>query len=193
MLQTNGDCLASYDRFIAELGDWREPLKTYLAGNQFKSVYNFVKSEYNTQTIFPPRELIFNAFKHVSWNDLRVVIVGQDPYINKGEAMGLCFSIPKGVKVPPSLRNIYKALDADKNVKFSMPNPIHGDLRASASQGVLLLNAILTVRSGTSNSHQKKGWEQFTDEVIKQIDSKKEGVVFMLWGSKAQEKAKTVN
>jgi len=107
--------------------------------------------------------------------------------------MGLSFSIPKGVKVPPSLSNIYKALENDPNVNFKTPNPKHGDLSAWAKQGVLLLNAILTVRKGVSNSHQKKGWEQFTDHVINVINQRKEGVVFLLWGTKAQEKASTVN
>jgi len=132
----------------------------------FKQTYQFVKSEYDTQTIFPPRDLIFNAFKHVSFKDLKVVIVGQDPYIKDGEAMGLCFSIPKNIKCPPSLKNIYKALEKDPKVSFKFPNPVHGDLSKWAGQGVLLLNAILTVRKGISNSHQKKGWEQFTDQVI---------------------------
>ena len=107
--------------------------------------------------------------------------------------MGLCFSIPKNIKVPPSLKNIYKALEKDPKVTFKFPNPIHGDLSKWAEQGVLLLNAILTVRKGISNSHQKKGWEQFTDQVIAQINQKKEGVVFLLWGSKAHEKAANVN
>ncbi|CDW83365.1 uracil-dna glycosylase [Stylonychia lemnae] len=188
-----GDCLSNYENFIGELGDWQTPLQSYLKGSGFKQLYKFVESEYKSQTIYPPKELIFNAFKHVSFEDLKVVIVGQDPYINLGEAMGLCFSIPKGVKVPPSLRNIYKALDNDKQVQFKFPNPIHGDLTNWPKQGVLLLNAILTVREGVSNSHQKKGWEQFTDNVINVINQKKEGVVFMLWGSKAQEKAKSVS
>jgi uracil-DNA glycosylase len=132
----------------------------------FKETYQFVKGEYETQTIFPPKDLIFNAFKHVSFKDLKVVIVGQDPYIKDGEAMGLCFSIPKNIKCPPSLKNIYKALEKDPKVTFKFPNPVHGDLSKWAGQGVLLLNAILTVRKGISNSHQKKGWEQFTDQVI---------------------------
>lgn len=107
--------------------------------------------------------------------------------------MGLCFSIPKNIKVPPSLKNIYKALENDPKVTFKTPNPIHGDLTKWADQGVFLLNAILTVRKGISNSHQKKGWEQFTDQVIQSINQKKEGVVFLLWGKSAHEKAKNVN
>eukprot|EP00347_Sterkiella_histriomuscorum_P012946 403366614 len=186
-------CLDGYDRFIAELGDWNEPLKPYLQGTQFKQLFKFVQGEYSSQTIYPPRELIFNAFKHVHWDNLKVVIVGQDPYINQNEAMGLCFSIPKGTKVPPSLRNIYKALENDSKIDFKMPNPIHGDLTKWASQGILLLNAVMTVRKGISNSHAKKGWEQFTDQVVNVINQKKEGVVFMLWGKSAQEKAKNVN
>ncbi len=107
--------------------------------------------------------------------------------------MGLCFSIPKNIKCPPSLKNIYKALEADPKVEFKSPNPVHGDLTKWAAQGVLLLNAILTVRKGISNSHQKKGWEQFTDHVISVINQQKDGVVFLLWGSKAHEKAASVN
>ena len=107
--------------------------------------------------------------------------------------MGLCFSIPKNIKCPPSLKNIYKAIDNDSKVDFKMPNPVHGDLTKWAAQGVLLLNAILTVRKGVSNSHQKKGWEQFTDHVISVINQQKDGVVFLLWGSKAHDKAGSVN
>ncbi len=129
----------------------------------------------------------------MSFKDLKVVIVGQDPYFKDGEAMCLCFSIPKNIKCPPSLKNIYKALEKDPKVSFKFPNPVHGDLTKWAGQGVLLLNAILTVRKGISNSHQKKGWEQFTDQVIAQINQKKEGVVFLLWGSKAHDKAASVN
>ena len=159
----------------------------------FRTLFSYVKGEYEKTVCYPPRNLIFNAFKHVPFSKLKVVIVGQDPYIKEGEAMGLCFSIPKTVKVPPSLKNIYKALEKDPNVQFKTPSPIHGDLTNWASQGVLLLNAILTVKQGVSNSHQKKGWEQFTDHVISVINKEKEGVVFLLWGTKAHEKASTVN
>jgi uracil-DNA glycosylase len=120
--------LESSEAFCAELGDWQVPLGDYLKKPAFKETFKFVKSEYSSQTIFPPKELIFNAFKHVQFSQLKVVIVGQDPYIKDGEAMGLCFSIPKNIKCPPSLKNIYKALDADPKVQFKMPAPIHGDL-----------------------------------------------------------------
>jgi len=174
--------LASYDAFVAELGDWQEVLKDFLAKPIFRQIYDYVKQEYSAGVCFPPKHLIFNAFKQTQFKDLKAVIVGQDPYIKENEAMGLCFSIPKGTKVPPSLKNIYKALENDTKVKFKTPNPIHGDLSAWARQGVFLLNAILTVRTGVSNSHQKKGWEQFTDAVIQAINTKKENVVFILWG-----------
>eukprot|EP00347_Sterkiella_histriomuscorum_P016754 403351982 len=192
---SGADCLASYESFVAELGDWQECLKDYLSKPGFRSVYDFVKSEYEKSSvpIYPPKHLIFNAFKNTQFKDLKVVLVGQDPYIKKDEAMGLCFSIPKHVKVPPSLKNIYKALENDPKVQFKTPAPIHGDLSAWAQQGVLMLNAILTVKEAISNSHQKKGWEQFTDAVIQAINQKADGVVFVLWGGKAQDKASSVN
>jgi uracil-DNA glycosylase len=113
---------------MAELGSWQDPLAGYLKMPAFKATYEFVKKEYETQEIYPPKELIFNAFKHVPFEKLKVVVVGQDPYIKEGEAMGLSFSVPKAIKCPPSLRNIYKALENDPNVQFKTPNPIHGDL-----------------------------------------------------------------
>ena len=138
--------------------------------------------------------MIFNAFKYVPFDQIKCVIVGQDPYIKENEAMGLCFSVPKSIKCPPSLKNIYKALTKDKKVNFQSPNPVHGDLTKWAEQGVLLLNATLTVRKGVSNSHAKKyGWEEFTDAVIEAISKKQEKVVFILWGAFAQKKAAKVD
>ena len=189
----NSDPLNSYEDFVGHLGDWQEPLKNYLKTPHFKSIYDYVVQEYKTTKCYPPKELIFNAFKKTQFKDVKVVIVGQDPYIKANEAMGLCFSIPKTTKCPPSLQNIYKALNKDPDVKFSTPSPLHGDLQSWASQGVLMLNAVLTVREGVSFSHAKSGWAKFTNEVIKAINSQKEGVVFLCWGGKAQEICKDVN
>ena len=122
-----------------------------------------MKREYEQETCYPPKELIFNAFAQAKFSDLKVVIVGQDPYIKENEAMGMSFSIPRTTKCPPSLQQIYQALINDPEVDFKMPSPLHGDLTDWAKQGVFLLNAILTVRAGKSNSHQKQGWEQFSD------------------------------
>ncbi|MBK7939918.1 MAG: uracil-DNA glycosylase [Lewinellaceae bacterium] len=136
------------------------------------------------KTIYPPGPLIFNAFNQTPFDKLKVVILGQDPYHNPGEAMGLCFSVPKGVKVPPSLVNIYKEINSD----LGLPIPGHGDLTHWAEQGVLLLNAMLTVEAGLPASHQKIGWQTFTDAVIRRISEQKEGVVFLLWGNFAKGK-----
>jgi len=152
-----------------------------------------VAAEYKKQTIFPPAPFILNAFKKVPFSNLKAVIVGQDPYIKPGEAMGLSFSVPKTIKVPGSLNNIYKALEADKELNFKRPSPPHGDLTKWAMQGVLLLNAVLTVVPGKSNSHKGLGWENFTDAVIKAISNKKSGVSFLLWGKFAQNKKKLIN
>lgn len=138
-----------------------------------------------TKKIYPPKHLVFNAFKLTSRKNIKVVILGQDPYINEGEAMGLCFSVPKGKKIPPSLRNIYKELKEDPDVEFEIPD--HGDLTDWAKQGVLLLNAALTVREGKSNSHAEY-WRYFTDNVIKHISKKMKGVIFILWGTYARNK-----
>jgi uracil-DNA glycosylase len=176
------------DSFIQDLGSWEEPLKEFIHGDKMKSIYKYVENAYSQDTCYPPKDEIFNAFKKTPWENLKVVIIGQDPYFNKGEAMGLCFSVNKGIKVPPSLKNIYKAMVGESIIK-SIPN--HGDLSSWADQGVLMLNATLTVKAGEANSHQKgSGWESFTDHVIKVIDSKKKGVVFILWGAFAQKKAK---
>ena len=189
----NPDPLNSYEDFVGHLGDWQEPLKNYLKTPHFKSIYDYVVSEYKTTKCFPPKELIFNAFKKTPFKDVKVVIVGQDPYIKQNEAVGLCFSVPKTTKCPPSLVNIYKALNKDPKVEFKTPSPLHGDLQSWASQGILMLNAVLTVREGLSFSHAKSGWAKFTNEVIRAINSQKEGVIFLCWGGKAQEICKEVN
>jgi uracil-DNA glycosylase len=136
------------------------------------------------KTIYPPGPLIFNAFNKTPFDQVKVVIIGQDPYHNPGEAMGLCFSVPKGIKVPPSLVNIYKEIKAELGIE----PPNHGDLSHWAEQGVLLLNAMLTVEAKQPGSHQKIGWQTFTDAVIQQISEKKDGVVFLLWGNFARGK-----
>jgi uracil-DNA glycosylase len=139
--------------------------------------------------VFPPESLIFNAFNLTTLDELKVVIIGQDPYHNPGQAMGLSFSVPQGVRVPPSLKNIYKEINDD----IGCPIPDHGDLSSWASQGVLLLNAILTVEEKSPASHSKIGWQTFTDAIITFISDVKEGVIFMLWGKYAQGKASLVN
>ena len=136
------------------------------------------------KTIYPPSPLIFRAFELTPYNELKVVILGQDPYHNPGQAMGLSFSVPKGVRTPPSLKNIYKELHSD--IGFSIPE--HGDLTQWAEQGVFLLNAMLTVEERKPGSHKKIGWQKFTDAVIKTISDNKEGIIFMLWGRYAQSK-----
>lgn len=169
---------------------WLEALpgefeKTY-AGNLCK----FVEKEISGGVpIYPPLHLIFNALNTTAFDRIKAVIIGQDPYHGPGQAMGLSFSVPKGVKVPSSLLNIYKELKQDLGCSI----PLHGNLEQWAVQGVLLLNAVLTVRHHQANSHANKGWEQFTDAIIKTISKKKEGVVFILWGNYAQAKARLVD
>ncbi|NET32969.1 MAG: uracil-DNA glycosylase [Cyanothece sp. SIO1E1] len=164
---------------------WKQTLAAEFEQPYFQGLISFVKAEKSAgKTIYPPGSLIFNAFDTTPFDQVKVVILGQDPYINAGEAMGLSFSVPKGVRIPPSLRNIYKELATDLNIS---PAP-HGDLTHWAQQGVFLLNAVLTVEHKKSRSHQKKGWETFTDAVIRAISNQREGVVFMLWGNFARNK-----
>ena len=148
----------------------------------FQKLLSFLKNEYKTKTIFPKKEDIFNAFKLTDFNDVNVVILGQDPYHEVGQAQGLSFSVPNGTKLPPSLVNIYKELEDDLGVK----SKTNGDLSYWAKQGVLLLNTVLTVEEGKANSHKDKGWLTFTNEVIKQLSNKGE-VVFVLWGNNAKQ------
>lgn len=165
--------------------DWNEYLHGELHKPYFQKLKTYLEEEYAANTIFPPREEIFRALELTSFADTKVVILGQDPYHEQGQAHGLCFSVRKGITLPPSLRNIYKELQSD--VGISVPD--HGDLTAWGKQGVLLLNTVLTVREGHANSHQKKGWETFTDAVISALNQKKTPVVFLLWGANAQKKA----
>ncbi|KAG6758069.1 hypothetical protein POTOM_038403 [Populus tomentosa] len=167
---------------------WREVLPGELEKPYFKNLCKFVESEISNGSvaIYPPQHLIFNALNSTPFNTLKAVIIGQDPYHGPGQAMGLSFSVPQGVKAPSSLVNIFKELKQDLGCSI----PSHGNLENWAIQGVLLLNTVLTVRNHQANSHSKKGWEHFTDAVIKTISQKKEGVVFLLWGNSAQEKSK---
>jgi len=164
--------------------DWDEKLSLIWNSPGFKKFYNMVMNEYEKKIVFPPKDYIFEALKLTGFKDTKVVIVGQDPYHGVGEAHGLSFSVQKGVKVPPSLKNIYKELEADLNIK---PKE-HGDLSNWAKQGVLLLNAVLTVEKDKAASHRNLGWEKLTDYIIKVLNTKEDPVVFILWGNFAKEK-----
>jgi len=162
---------------------WKQALAEEFSKPYFAQIKAFLLAEKQAgKTIYPPGPLIFNAFNKTPFEAVKVVILGQDPYHNPGEAMGLCFSVPRGVKTPPSLVNIYKEI---KN-SLGIAPPSHGDLTQWAEQGVLLLNAMLTVEARKPASHQKIGWQTFTDAVIRTISEKKEGVVFLLWGNFAR-------
>jgi len=168
---------------------WKTQLQNEFEKPYFTNLVNFVKSEYKSHTVFPPGNEIFNAFDHCSFEDVKVVVIGQDPYHGPGQANGLCFSVRDGVRKPPSLVNIFKEITSDIGNEI----PESGNLERWAQQGVLLLNATLTVRANTPGSHQKKGWEDFTDAVIKVLSNKKENLVFLLWGAYAQNKGAIIN
>lgn len=168
---------------------WKPVLQNEFRMDYFKSLALFVKSEYRSFSCYPPGREIFAAFDHCSFEDVKVVILGQDPYHGNGQANGLCFSVHEGVSHPPSLINIFKELEKD----LQKPYPSSGDLTHWAEQGVLLLNATLTVREGQAASHQKKGWEHFTDRVIEELSKNKEGLVFLLWGGYAKRKGRVIN
>ena len=163
---------------------WKQLLQAEFDKEYFKELVGFVKSEYQHQTVYPPGSLIFSAFDHCPFNQLKVVIVGQDPYHGPNQANGLCFSVKDGLKHPPSLQNIFKVISND----LGKPIPTSGNLETWADQGILLLNATLTVRAGQAGSHQNKGWEEFTDAVLRLISEHKHEVVFLLWGAYAQKK-----
>ena len=163
---------------------WKTHLEPEFEKDYFRTLTEFVRSEYSQYQIFPPGKLIFNAFNLCPFDKVKVVIIGQDPYHGPGQAHGLCFSVNDGVAFPPSLVNIFKEINND----LGKPVPTSGNLERWAEQGVLLLNATLTVRAHQAGSHQNKGWETFTDAVIKIISEKKENLVFFLWGSYAQRK-----
>ncbi|MBR4302678.1 MAG: uracil-DNA glycosylase [Bacteroidaceae bacterium] len=163
---------------------WEKVLQPDFEKPYFKELTDFVRSEYATTTIYPPASLIFNAFNLCPFDKVKVVIIGQDPYHGPGQAHGLCFSVNDGIQFPPSLQNIFKEIKSDLDI----PIPTSGNLTRWAEQGVLLLNATLTVRAHNAGSHQKKGWETFTDSVIRILAEQKENLVFILWGAYAQKK-----
>jgi uracil-DNA glycosylase len=168
---------------------WKEKLKEEFYKSYFVNLVEFVKNEYATHRCFPNDNLIFSAFDYCPFDNVKVVIIGQDPYHGFGQANGLCFSVNDGVTFPPSLINIFKEIEQD----LKLPIPISGNLERWARQGVLLLNATLTVRESEAGSHQKKGWEEFTDAVIKKISDEKEQVVFLLWGGFAKKKGAKID
>lgn len=163
---------------------WKEHLQDEFEKDYFKNLVEFVKQEYRTTQIFPPGKLIFNAFNLCPFDKVKVVIIGQDPYHGPGQAHGLCFSVNDGIQPPPSLVNIFKEINSD----LGKPIPQSGNLTRWAEQGVLLLNATLTVRAHQAGSHQRRGWEEFTDAVIRKLAEEKSNLVFILWGSYAQKK-----
>ena len=168
---------------------WKEMLADEFARDYFSELKEFLVEEKSKFTVYPPGPLIFNAFRLTPFDRVRVVLLGQDPYHGPGQAHGLCFSVPAGIAQPPSLVNIFKELQSDVGV----PIPGHGNLESWARQGILLLNATLTVRANQPGSHQKRGWESFTDAVIRKLSEKRVGLVFLLWGRFAQEKAALID
>lgn len=170
--------------------EWKEVLIGEFSKPYMLELKNFLREEQRKYTVYPPNACIFNAFDQTPFSKVKVVILGQDPYHNVGQAHGLSFSVPAGVAIPPSLRNMYKELQSDIP-GFTIP--VHGELLNWARQGVLLLNATLTVRAHTAGSHQKKGWELFTDQAIRELSARRDGIVFMLWGRYAQNKAALID
>lgn len=168
---------------------WKKQLSEEFQKPYFEQLIGFVKSEYKSHTVYPPGKEIFRAFDECEFSDVKVVIIGQDPYHGPGQANGLCFSVHEGVRVPPSLVNIFKEIHTD----LGKPIPASGELERWTEQGVLLLNATLTVREGSPGSHQNKGWETFTDAVIKKISDERQNVVFLLWGAYAQKKGEIID
>jgi uracil-DNA glycosylase len=168
---------------------WTEIIEEEKAKPYFKELEAFLKSERKKFQVFPPDEDVFNAFKFTPLKKVKVVILGQDPYHGEGQAHGLAFSVKKGVKIPPSLVNIFKELESD----LCCQSPSHGNLEHWAREGVLLLNNVLTVREGEAGSHHKKGWETFTNRIIEVLSEEKKNLVFILWGSPAQKKVSKVN
>jgi uracil-DNA glycosylase len=168
---------------------WKEKLNDEFEKEYFTRLTDFVREEYRSSTVYPPGSLIFNAFNLCPLDKLKAVIIGQDPYHGPGQAHGLCFSVREGIDFPPSLINIFKEIDMD----IGLARPVSGNLERWAAQGVLLLNATLTVRAHQAGSHQRKGWEEFTDRVISIITSEKQNVVFFLWGAYAQKKGESIN
>ena len=169
--------------------EWDKILEDEFSSESYKSLREFLKNEYFSRTIYPDMHDIFNSMKVTPFSEIKAVILGQDPYHEKGQAMGLSFSVPKGIEKPPSLVNIYKEISSETGV----PPRTDGDLTGWAKQGVLLLNTVLTVREHQANSHKGKGWELFTDGIIKKISDYKSGVVFLLWGGNARSKKSLID
>lgn len=168
---------------------WQRLLADEFEKEYFQDLFKFIDQEYEAGNVYPPKELIFSAFEHTPYEQVKVVILGQDPYHGAGQSHGLAFSVQKGVKIPPSLRNMYKELASDLAIEPAS----HGNLTSWADQGVLLLNTVLTVREGEANSHQKQGWERFTDRVIEVLNEREDPIVFVLWGKPAQQKATMID
>ena len=168
---------------------WKNCLEEEFEKPYFEQLTGFVRDEYRSSTVYPPGSLIFNAFEHCPFDKVKVVLLGQDPYHEPGQAHGLCFSVQDGTRFPPSLINIFKEIHSD----LEKPIPQSGDLTRWADQGVLLLNATLTVRAHTAGSHQNKGWEAFTDAVIQRLATQREHIVYILWGSYAQRKGAIID
>jgi uracil-DNA glycosylase len=168
---------------------WKLHLAPEFEKEYFTRLAEFVKEEYRTKTVYPPGSLIFNSFNLSPFDKIKAVIIGQDPYHGPGQAHGLCFSVKEGVDFPPSLKNIFKEIESD----LGIPVPNSGNLERWALQGVLLLNATLTVRAHTAGSHQKKGWEEFTDAVIEILNREKKNLVFFLWGAYAEKKGAVID
>jgi uracil-DNA glycosylase len=168
---------------------WKQRLSNEFEKEYFRRLADFVRNEYGVTTVFPPGSLIFNAFNMCPFENVKAIILGQDPYHGPGQAHGLCFSVRNGVDYPPSLINIFKEIESDLGIRV-LPS---GDLTRWARQGVLLLNATLTVRAHLAGSHQKKGWEEFTDSVIRSLNNEKNNLVFFLWGAYAQKKGESID
>ncbi len=170
------------------MNDWKDALASEFTKDYYKQLFMFVRDEYSKYTIYPKADDIFNAFHLTPLADVKVVIIGQDPYHNQGQAHGLCFSVERGVDIPPSLANIYKELHGD----IGCPIPHHGKLTKWAEQGVLMLNTVLTVRAHQAASHKGMGWEQFTDAAIQAIETQDRPIVYILWGRPAAQKKKMI-
>ncbi len=177
--------------YMVKIGnDWDEILADEWEKPYYLELRQFLKKEYATGTIYPPMQDIFNALRYTSFEDTKVVIIGQDPYHGPNQAHGLCFSVKEGIEPPPSLKNMFKELESDLGVE----QPLHyGQLTKWAKQGILMLNTVLTVRAGSPNSHKGKGWENVTDRIINELNKKQTPVVFLLWGNNAIQKAKIIN
>lgn len=164
--------------------DWQDVVREEFDKPYYLKLRDFLKEQYETETVYPPKDEIWSAFEHTAYNDVKVVILGQDPYHGPGQAHGLSFSVKPGVRIPPSLRNMFKEMKED----IGCETPEHGTLTKWADQGVMMLNTVLTVRQGEANSHRNKGWETFTDRVIQKLSEREEPVIFVLWGKPAQSK-----